>query len=88
MTDSNRFCYWVNPVQDPDEHGGYVPSCVKEGVSGHFPMTGKGDCSAPWVWGKTYEQAVEICESMNRNKLELSRKEVDKIIASSMMAKS
>jgi len=80
-----RFCYWIPEDQNPETYGGYVPSCVKFGIAGHFPMTGQGDLSIPWVWGKTLADAKEICKKKNIG-MGLTEKDVDAIIASSMMA--
>ena len=77
------FCYYINPAQDPDEHGGYVPSMVRRGESGHFPMLGRGAYATPWIWGKTLAEAENVCEQQNI-KLGLNPNQVNEIIASSM----
>ncbi len=79
-----RFCYTII-IGQCDEHG-YIPSAVFEGERGHNPMTGNGDYSAPWYWGKTYEQAKEVCADYNRNKLGLSDRDIAEIVCSSMFA--
>ncbi len=80
------FCYYINPTQDSDEHGGFVPSIVEEGVSGHRPLTGQGEGSSPWVWGKTLDQAEIVCRHRNMDKFDLTEKEACLIVASSMTA--
>ncbi len=78
-------CYYINPTQDPDKHGGYVPSLVKEGEAGHQPFTGDGSPMAePWIWGKTLEKAEKACDQMNLKRFNLTPVEADEIIASSM----
>jgi hypothetical protein len=61
----SRQCYTIPPTQNPAVHGGYVPSLVVEGKSGHCPMTGRGEHSMPWVWGKTLEEAEATCAAFN-----------------------
>ncbi len=78
-----KYCFYV-PEQDPTEHGGYVPSVVIENESGHNPMLGQGRFSAPWVWGKTIEEARIVADYQNKERLELSPERVAQIIASSM----
>jgi hypothetical protein len=81
-----RFCYYVNPGQDPEEHGGYVPAVVYEDQPGYYPLTGKGEGATAWVWGKTLAQAEEMAEVWNWEKLHLNDKEVQAIIDSSIRA--
>lgn len=81
--EAKRWVYWVNESQDPAEHGGYVPSIVKEDEPGHSPLTGRGEHSAPWVWGKTWEAAQKVASELNR-KRGISEDEEFRIIASSM----
>ena len=83
-TQTRNRCYYINPSQDPDKYGGYVPSLVTENETGHSPMLGDGhEISQPWVWGKTLDQAEEIAAKRNA-KDGLSEKDVDRIIWSSM----
>jgi len=58
-----RKCFYI-PVEQFDENG-YIPSVVTEGEPGHSPMRGKGECAAPWYWGKTYEEAQARCTAEN-----------------------
>ena len=83
--DKPRFCYFIPHVQDENVklYGGYVPSAVFEDESGHYPMLGNGPCASPWVWGKTYQEAEEVCKKANE-RLGLSETEVAVIVASSM----
>ena len=80
---SGAYCYWINETQDPEEHGGYVPSVVVRNEGGHFPLKGNGPCAAPWVWGKTLGEAKKVASRSNHN-LGLTPEEVDEIVASSM----
>ena len=84
MIPRGRFCYYVEPTQDPKVHGGFVPSTVFENESGHFPMVGQGELAVPWVWGGTLADAEGVCEKTNRD-LGLSPRDVDKIISRSML---
>ena len=86
MTDQ-RWCYYVCPTQDPADHGGYVPSIVEEGVAGYSPLMGRGECSAPWIWGADLETAENHCDQQNE-KLGLTQKDVWEITASSMRAQN
>lgn len=75
-----NFCYTVLEHQYDAE--GFIPSTVFEGESGHYPMTGQGECSSPWHWGKTFEQAKEVCQIQNE-RLGLTREDVVRITLSS-----
>lgn len=81
---TRRHCYTIPEVQDTAKHGGYVPSLVIEGERGHYPMLGKGNCSSPWVWGKTFAEAQAVCAAYNRDRLKLDEQEVAKIVLSSL----
>lgn len=83
----DSFCYWINPSQDPNAHGGYVPSTVFEDRDGHYPMMGNGACAEPWLWGDTLEKAEEVCKRVNANKLGLTTDEIDRILVSSMFGR-
>jgi len=82
-TAKQDWCYWISETQDPAKHGGYVPSRVDWNVLGHWPMTGRGEGSAPWVWGKTLAEAQEVCRKANAD-MGLSDRDVDRILCSSM----
>ena len=60
-----RYCYTVVDAdhQDPKKHGGFMPSMIIEGETGHHPMQG-GDhqWAVPWIWGKTVK--AEVVASM------------------------
>jgi hypothetical protein len=57
------WCFWI-PVEPHDENG-WVPSVATEGEPGHAPLAGKGSHARPWYWGKSYEQAREVCAAAN-----------------------
>ncbi len=65
MNEVKSWCYTIPESQDPAKYGGYVPSVVTRGKSGHAPMTGRGEFSMPWVWGSTIEEARSICAEQN-----------------------
>ena len=69
-----------------EEHGGYIPSAVYEGESGHYPLVGRGEFAMPWVWGDDYEKATKIAIEHNA-RMGISEEEADKILTSSMFAK-
>lgn len=77
-----RKCFWIAGVE---ADGGFVPSLVIEGQAGHQPMLG-GEGQAPWVWGKTLEEARRVCAEVNRSRFGLSRAEAAEIVASSFAA--
>jgi hypothetical protein len=78
-----RICYFI-PLQDPEEHGGYVPAQAVEGSKGYRLMTGGNHKWAmPWIWGKTLEDAESACDNANE-RLGLNKDEVFEIIASTM----
>jgi len=83
-----NYCYWINETQDPEEHGGFVPSIVVRDESGHFPLKGKPPCAAPWVWGKTLDEAKKVASRINYKDLGLTPEAVDEIVASSMKAQT
>ena len=79
-----RHCYFIPADQNPKKTGGYVPAVVFEGKSGYSMMTGRGEFSAPWVWGKTLDEAEKTADSYNTNRLDLTSSDVMDIISSSM----
>jgi len=92
MTDINellttrRWVYYVDPSQTPDPVSGFMPSIVFEGESGHFPLKGNGEGSAPWRWG-SLEQAEETAKHENEMR-GFDGNDVAEIILSSMGAKT
>lgn len=80
-----RWCYYVPEAQDPEVHGGYVPSMVEENEPGHSPMLGRGEGSAPWIWGKTLKEAQEVCDRFNAD-MGIDKETAFRIVASSMGA--
>lgn len=81
---TRQFCCYIDPTQDPDVHGGFVPSLVFADEPGHRPLIGQGDGSAPWVWGKTLKEAERVCRYHNETRLGLSPTDVDRIIDQSV----
>ena len=79
------FCYFI-PFDAKVVDGGFIPSVVYANKPGYSPMTGGPD-QAPWVWGPTYEDA-EACAREKNKRMGLTEKDVDKIIASSMVAQN
>ena len=77
-----RLCFYVNPHQDPEEHGGFVPSAVYANEPGHSPVLDEFDQLV--IWGETLADAKGVCEKAN-DALGLEPKDVDKIIARSML---
>ena len=71
-----RYCYTVVDAdhQDPKKHGGFMPSMIIEGETGHYPMQG-GDhqWAVPWSWGKTVKAASAACERFNADRLGVSK---------------
>jgi hypothetical protein len=61
---------------------------VEEGVAGHAPLTGRGKGSAPWVWGQTLDEAREVCDRFNQERLGISLDEASDIVLSSMAAQN
>jgi hypothetical protein len=61
---------------------------VEEGVAGHGPMTGRGEGSAPWIWGQTLDEAREVCDRFNQERLGISPDEASDIVLSSMGAQN
>lgn len=81
-----KWCYWVSETQNPELYGGYVPSLVRENEPGHSPMVGNPErIQAPWVWGKTLEEAQQVCDKMNA-KMGIDKREALRIVGSSMFA--
>lgn len=81
-----RQCLWVDPVQDPSAHGGYVPSLVVEGEPGHAPLLGSGSFARPWIWGQTLEEANRVCAQVNESTYGFSEVDAARIVLSSVFA--
>jgi hypothetical protein len=82
-----RKCFYIDPTQDPAEHGGYVPSLVVENEAGHSPLAGNTrSLTAPWVWGQDLATAERVCTQANAVTYGLSPTDVNEIIFSSMTA--
>ena len=79
-----RHCYFIPVGQDANSTGGYVPAVVHEGESGYAMMVGRDALSAPWVWGRTLDEAEKTADSFNKNRLKLTSEDVNDIILSSM----
>jgi len=65
---TRRWCYAIIATQDPSRTGGYVPSLVIENHAGHYPLRGRGDGAAPWIFGQTLAEAQATCRTVNREK--------------------
>ena len=78
-----RHCFVILETQFDDGRG-YVPSLIFENDPGHYPMRGNGDDAEPWYWGKTFSRALEVCERVNRERFNITPKQADKILQSSM----
>jgi len=84
MTLNRRWCWYIAPAQDPKEHGGFVPSLVREDEPGHRPMTGDpAKLQTPWIWGNTLTEAQEIARQQNE-RLGITDDDAADIVASSM----
>jgi hypothetical protein len=83
-----RQCFWIDPAQDPTEHGGWVPSLVVEDEPGHSPMLGHGKLAAPWIWGATLDAAKQVCASTNAARFGLDEQQANEIVLSSITATS
>lgn len=84
---NKRWCLYVDAGQDPAVHGGFVPSRVVENEAGHSPLLGNGPHAAPWIFGGDYKSAAKMADDYNRDKLGLTREQVDDIVISSMTAR-
>ena len=80
-----RYAFWIDPTQ-PAGHRGFIPSVVFEGVSGHYPMVGRGEHAQPWYWGDI-DTAKRLAADENA-KLGLTEQDVSDIIISSMFAEN
>lgn len=78
-----RKVYWIDPTQDPAEHGGFVPSVVTEGDPDHVPMLGTGAAARPWIWGTDLETAKQAADKANAD-LGIAADEARTIVARSM----
>lgn len=84
-----NWCYHIDEYQlqtwnqDGTEKG-YTPSKVYENVAGFYPLMGNGECSEPWVWGKTLEQAQKICDQRNES-IGVSVEERKRIVSASLL---
>ena len=74
-----RWCYHVCE-QDPAKYGGYVPSMVIADEGGHRMLVGRGDGSAPWIWGQTLEEAQAVCDKMNQDRIVINPDEASDIV--------
>lgn len=86
--DGKRWCYWVDEVQDPTIHGGYVPSVVVADEPGHYLLDGDpADHRAAYVWGATAAEAKEIAMAANLER-GISEREASDIVMSSMFPRA
>ena len=81
-----RHCFVILESQFEADRG-YIPSLIFENESGHYPMRGRDELSTPWYWGKTFSRATEVCERVNRERFNITPKQAEKILISSMYPK-
>lgn len=87
LLNERRFCYVIADCAYV-EGKGFRVSIAIEGEPGHFP-TGdapEGGLVEPWYWGNTFEEAREIADRENKEKLGLEPIDAWKIVASTMGA--
>jgi hypothetical protein len=73
----NKWCWWINESQDPEVHGGFIPSQVTEDTPDHVPCPHKGS------WGATLAEAKAEC-AIENERLGLTAERVLEIRVSSM----
>jgi hypothetical protein len=78
------WAYWV-PAEPWKDTGKWVPSVIVEGVPGHTPMAGNGECAQPWYWGDSYLEAKATCDQVNAE-LGVTEAEMVRILFSSLRA--
>jgi hypothetical protein len=77
-------CFYIPADQFAEQ--GWIPSVVTEGQPGHQPLMGNGPQAQPWHWGRTYREAVHICNLENAQAFGLTPADAAAIVASSMAA--
>lgn len=82
LTD-REFAYFI-PPQTPDEKG-FIPACAIERVQGYHMMSGSGEGSAPWYFGKTEQEAEDTCTAKNLQR-GISADRAQQIVLSTMSA--
>lgn len=80
--EGKRFCYAI-VASSYDDHHGYIPVAVFEGVSGYFPMRGSGAGAVPWYWGHDLDTAERIAAEHNAA-MGITPHDAGLIVASSM----
>ena len=80
----SEMCYHIDITQDPDKHGGYVPSVIYPDKAGHYPLEGNGSMSQPWIWGDTLDKAQATCAKANE-RLGLTKEEAQAIVDKSVL---
>jgi hypothetical protein len=85
LLDERRFCY-VIPESGYVEGKGFRVSIAIENESGHFPTgdTPEGGDIEPWYWGNTFEEAREMADRENKDRLGLEPIDAWKIVMSTM----
>lgn len=85
LLNERRFCY-VIPESGYVEGKGFRVSIAIEREPGHFPTgnTPEGGDQEPWYWGMTFEEAREICDRENQERLGLTVEDSWKIVMSTM----
>lgn len=81
LIENRDYCYFI-PPQTPDRKG-FIPACVIENVEGYRMMSGNGEFSEPWYWGKTEVEANRVCDEMNA-KRGITKERQQEIITSTM----
>lgn len=76
-----RWAYVAIAAQFDED--GFIPSIAIEGVTGHIPLSGDDQGSAPWHWGKSYEECQKMADIMNERR-GISKVDAFKIVASTM----
>lgn len=88
LLNTRRFCY-VIPESGYVEGKGYRVSIAIEREPGHFPTgnTPEGGDQEPWYWGNTFEEAREICDRENKERLGIDVLDAYKIVMSTMTSR-
>jgi hypothetical protein len=89
-----RYCYWI--TEESKDEAGFVPVLVIENDTGYYPMRGliaeadlrdaKAVGHMPWHWGKTEEEAMRVCDKVNKDKFKLSHEQAEEIYDSTIRA--
>lgn len=73
-------------IESSKDENGYIPIIVVKDEAGYYSLEGDPTkLQQPWYWGKTMEEAKEICRKENE-KIGLTEHDAEKIFWSSMRA--